>query len=401
MRACSIVILLTAVLLVHASAISLLGVSKVSLQKRRDEFTASGRDAGVGGGTGVLNASKDAMLRLRGGEMVSRGKRNKKKGAVAAGKEVYMGISPSTRRYLSLCLFCTIVHCIGLPAPAMFALDKSKLYQLWRPFTASSYFGAPSMSMANSIYFLVRYGQTLETEFGTGVHTWFLLVQMALLTTLGLALGFPFTANSMVSAAVYVCSHLRPMEQMPFQFGLNIVSWQLPYCLMAIDMLSQQAAAAAWPHVLGIFTGHCYHFFTKVWPSMGGNAWLKAPAFFEKRFGGRKSSNIAGMDFRNKKEAGRGKVLNRAKTLNKKKGQALGAAASASASVSASESAHTRTRTAAAAATQPPTSRPQAFKKESAQEEDSKTKKKKKKKKKKKQRQTGTKMKTGGQALKR
>jgi len=271
----------------------------------------------------ALTSGKQTVLELRGGEMISRGKKRKKKGAAGAFKEVFMGISPSTRGYLSLCLFCTVVHCVGLPAPTMFALDKSKLYELWRPFTAVSYFGAPSMSMANSIYFLVRYGQTLENEFGTGVHSWFLLVQVAILTTLGLGMGFPFMAQSMISAAVYVCSHLRPLEQMPFQFGLTIVSWQLPFCMMGIDCLSQQSAAAAWPHVLGIFSGHCYHFFTKVWPNLGGRAWLQAPAFFVKRFGGKRASNVAGVDFRNKKEArgAVGKNKNRARMLARKKGQ--------------------------------------------------------------------------------
>lgn len=271
------------------------------------------------------SGDSEPLLRLRGGEMIKRGKTRKKQGAAGALKEIFMDIAPSTRRYLSLCLFCTAVHCVGLPAPTMFNLDKTKLYQLWRPFTAVSYFGAPSMSMANSIYFLVRYGQTLENEFGTGVHTWFLLVQVAILSLLGWGIGFPFVAQSMISAAVYVCSHLRPMEKMPFQFGLTITSWQLPFAMMGIEMLSQQSAAAAWPHVLGIFSGHCYHFFTKIWPNMGGKAWLQAPKLFEKRFGGKRSSNVAGVDFREKKEMRSAKLTNRARTLSKKTGTKLGA----------------------------------------------------------------------------
>jgi hypothetical protein len=271
------------------------------------------------------------VLSLRGGEVISRGKKHKKTGALGAAKETFMAISPSTRRYLSLCLFCTVVHCSGLPAPTMFNLDRARLWEVWRPFTAVSYFGAPSMSMASSMYFLVRYGQTLETEFGTGVHTWFLLCQVAILTVLGLGIGFPFMAQSMISAAVYVCSHLRPLEQMPFQFGLTIVSWQLPFCMMGIDCLSQQSAAAAWPHLLGIFSGHCYHFFTKVWPGMGGRAWLQTPAWFERRFGVKRASNVAGIDFRSRKEAAMkgGKGRNKAGALRRKKGQGnkLGAGA--------------------------------------------------------------------------
>lgn len=49
---------------------------------------------------------------------------------------------------------------------------------------------------------------------GTGAHAWFLLVQTALLTALGLLLGFPFQAQAMIAAIVYVSSRVSPMEKM-------------------------------------------------------------------------------------------------------------------------------------------------------------------------------------------
>ena len=128
-------------------------------------------------------------------------------------------------------------------------------------------------------------------------------MQTVILTALGYLLGFPFQAQAMIAATLYVSSHLSPMDIMPFQFGFMITSWQLPFCMMAIDCLSQQNISAAWPHVLGIFSGHLYHFFTKVWPALGGKAWLAPPKWFVKRFGDRKSSNIPGLDFRKAKEA--------------------------------------------------------------------------------------------------
>ena len=161
-----------------------------------------------------------------------------------------------------------------------------------------AYLGGPSMSMANSAYFLVRYGQQLETLNGLGAHAWFLLVQMIILSLLGILLGFPNMAQAMIAATVYVSSNLNPMERMPFQFGFMITAWQLPFAMMGIDCLSQQNPAAAWPHVLGIFSGHCYHFFTKVWPALGGRAWLATPKWFEKALGGRPRSNVDSLDFR-------------------------------------------------------------------------------------------------------
>lgn len=149
----------------------------------------------------------------------------------------------------------------GLPAPALFSLDMSKIYEVWRPLTAVAYLGAPSMSMANSLYFLLQYGQTLEknngicclpafimndrytsrnkflivvvhvTRFvgifimiivtvlfnftsGTAEHSWFLILQTAMLTALGFLLGFPFQSQAMIAAIVYVCSRVSPMEKM-------------------------------------------------------------------------------------------------------------------------------------------------------------------------------------------
>jgi hypothetical protein len=165
----------------------------------------------------------------------------KKKGPLNTAKEALSQVAPATRAYLLVCAFCTIIHCVGLPAPELFNLEKSKLHELWRPITSVSYFGPPSMSMANNMYFLIRYGQTLETTNGTGAHAWFLFVQTIILTALGYLLGFPFQAQAMIAATLYASSHLNPMETMPFQFGFMITSWQLPFCMMAIDCLSVRA----------------------------------------------------------------------------------------------------------------------------------------------------------------
>lgn len=49
---------------------------------------------------------------------------------------------------------------------------------------------------------------------GTAAHVWFLLLQTGMLTALGLLLGFPFQAQAMIAATVYVCSRVSPMDKM-------------------------------------------------------------------------------------------------------------------------------------------------------------------------------------------
>jgi hypothetical protein len=240
---------------------------------------------------------------LRGGaSKAGRQIRGKKPmGAIVKMKEWISTIQPVSRVYVFLALFCSLVHMVGLPAPSYFSLDVGRFYELWRPFTAVSYLGPPSMSMANNIFFLLRFGQTLEAEQGSGPYAWYLLVQTTILTLLGWLLGYPFLSQSMISSIIHVCSRMSPMDQIPFQFGLVITSWQLPFCMMAIDCLSQQSIQPAWPHLLGIFSGHVYLFATKIWPALGGKARLQPPEWILRWLGEKPSSNVPELNFKQQK----------------------------------------------------------------------------------------------------
>lgn len=156
--------------------------------------------------------------------------------AVAA-KVQYNDMLPVSKTYISIAILCTLAGVLGLPAPALFSLDISRFYEIWRPITSVCYFGSPSISMLNSLYFLLRYGQILENMNGSAQYAWFLAVQIAVLVMLGYSLSFPFLSHSMITAIIYINSRINPMEQMMFQFGLLIKSWQLPYVMMAFDCL--------------------------------------------------------------------------------------------------------------------------------------------------------------------
>lgn len=247
------------------------------------------------------------LIEMRGGQVIS-GK--KKQSPLKSVMLLLEQVQPATRLYLVLILICTIGEALGLPAKDMFALDSSRLLQVWRIFTSKAYMGF-SMTMANNLYFLIRYGQVLERLNGTGYQAWFFFTQTVILSILGILLNFPFQAQALIAATVYCSCHLNPMELMQFQFEIVITSWQLPFALMAADCLSQQTLAAAWPHVLGIFSGHFFHFFTKVWPSLGGKAWLEPPEWFIKKFGGRPKSNVAGLNLKTGSEESKDKKAKR------------------------------------------------------------------------------------------
>jgi hypothetical protein len=123
-------------------------------------------------------------------------------------------IHPATRFHFIFTIFCTLVHILGFPAPDLFSLDSSRTLQLWRPFTSCSYLGPPSLSLANNLYFMVKYGQALEAHHGTATQILFLSVQTTILAALGLLLRFPFQARSLITAAVYTFCNINPTQKM-------------------------------------------------------------------------------------------------------------------------------------------------------------------------------------------
>jgi hypothetical protein len=147
-------------------------------------------------------------------------------------------VPPATRLHLLLSLLCTFVQLLGLPAAQLFPLDPSRPYEVWRIITSMTYFGPPSLYMANSLWFMVRYGQTYESEVGSVNHLWFLIIQTLSLSIFGFVMGYRYQARSLLAAVVYASSQLRPTEKMRAQFGLTISSWQMPFLLMALDCLS-------------------------------------------------------------------------------------------------------------------------------------------------------------------
>jgi len=224
-------------------------------------------------------------LALRGGAEPKEKKKKNVGNSLAAGLQ---SITPTTRSYLMGCLAMAALTLVGIPEE-LFLYEFQRTFlkgQFWRPFTSSCFLGKVDMSMASQIYFLVNYGQEMERQDGSAQHCMFLLVQMLLLMGLATLTGYPSFARSLITASIYCCSRRQPMRPMEVQFGVRIEYWLLPYVNMVIDCLQAQSAAGAIPHVLGILTGHVYHFFSVIWPKMGGRRYLSAPGILSGAMGG-------------------------------------------------------------------------------------------------------------------
>ena len=197
--------------------------------------------------------------------------------------DYYKEIPPLTRGYVTMIGLCTV---LGLllgeeRAQAVLALDPMRLLhgmEIWRPFTAASFLGKPSISWLMSGYYLHEYGSSLERAYGPAEYLLFLCSQIFLLTIFSMVLGVPFFTNSIITGMLWVLSRAMPNEKVKW-LVITVPYWVLPYGLMASDCLQAQSAAAAMPHILGILVGHFYHFHRFVWPKTGGEDWLRAPDF--------------------------------------------------------------------------------------------------------------------------
>jgi membrane associated rhomboid family serine protease len=275
--------------------------------------------------------SNNRLIQLRGGaskrkvaQKTATGKRKvtkkdapEEKSALADTFQKYKKILPLTRIYITLVGVATL---LGLVlgeelTQGLLALDPMRvLYglQLWRPITAATFLGPPSIGWLMSGYYLFQYGSSLERAYGTAQHAVFLLSQLVLLSILSALVGQPFFANSMITSMLHVLSRSMPHQKVKW-LVFTVPYWSLPYGLMASDVLQAQSPMAAMPHIMGILTGHFYHFHKNIWPKLEqGQDWLVAPEFLSKR--------LDPAD----KDAGKESVSKALKSRKKNKGQKLG-----------------------------------------------------------------------------
>lgn len=249
---------------------------------------------------------------------------NKKVGAAAAEKksavsdtlQKYKRILPLTRVYITMVGAATILSLIlgEELTQAVLALDPTRLisgFELWRPLTAASFLGPVSIGWLMSGYYLFEYGSSLERAYGSAQHAMFLVTQLICLTILSAMLGQPFFGQSMITAMLHVLSRAMPHQKVKWLI-FTVPYWSLPYGLMATDVLQAQSAMASIPHLIGIFSGHIYHFHKFIWPKKGGEDWLVAPDFLVRRLDP------------DAKESARESVSKALKSRKKNKGRKLG-----------------------------------------------------------------------------
>lgn len=246
-----------------------------------------------GGRTASLHSSSQKKkTKTATGKSKVRGsvKEEPEQSAVSDTLKKYKAILPLTRVYITM---VGIVTLLGLAlgeemAQGLLALDPIRtMYglELWRPITAACFLGPPSIGWLMNSYYLFEYGSSLERAFGTAQHLLFLFIQIGFLSVISAFFGQPFFAQSVITSMLHVLSRSMPNQKVKWLI-FTVPYWTLPYGLMASDVLQAGNAAAGLPHVLGILSGHLYFFHKNVWPKIGGEDWLVAPAFLRRKLDG-------------------------------------------------------------------------------------------------------------------
>mmetsp|Transcript_17174 Transcript_17174/g.39670 ORF Transcript_17174/g.39670 Transcript_17174/m.39670 type:complete len:339 (-) Transcript_17174:40-1056(-) len=237
----------------------------------------------------------------------------------------YGQIPRLTRAYINSIVTCTFLGLLlgDERAQAVLALDPMRLMyglEIWRPLTAASFLGKPSVSWLMSGYYLSEYGSSLERAYGAAEYALFLATQILLLTIFSSLLGVPFFTQSVITGMLYVLSRAMPHQKVKW-LVITVPYWTLPYGLMVTDCLqahsqsqsASQSLTAAVPHVLGILVGHFYHFHRFVWPKTGGEDWLRAPRFMVNSLEPEKADKNSAKESINnalkKRKRGKGKKL--------------------------------------------------------------------------------------------
>ncbi len=243
-------------------------------------------------------------------------------GLISPVLRAYKQIPIVTRMYLSVVLMCSVVDAASgqlLDTAKTFSLDwKRTLFglELWRPLTSAAYLGPVSMHWATNIYFLITYGVILENNYGSAAQLMLTLTNVMVLLLLGGLMGFPFVSTPLISSFIYVSSRVDPMVIIPFKFDIRLRSWMLPYALMVIDCLEAQSTSAALPHIIGILSGHFYHFVSHIYPKMGGKAWLQPPGWLSRRLDGEQMNPMKESSMQSEKKPFKPKRVGKGRKLN-------------------------------------------------------------------------------------
>jgi membrane associated rhomboid family serine protease len=163
-----------------------------------------------------------------------------KKASVSGTFDKYKKILPLTRVYITLVAVATLLGIIlgEELTQSILALDPMRImyrFELWRPITAATFLGPPSIGWLMSGYYLFEYGSSLERAYGTAQHSHLSACRLPSCRSL--------VSWSMITAMLHVLSRFMPHQKVKWVI-FTVPYSALPYGLMTTDVLQAQSAMA-------------------------------------------------------------------------------------------------------------------------------------------------------------
>ncbi|RIA98104.1 Der1-like family-domain-containing protein [Glomus cerebriforme] len=207
----------------------------------------------------------------------------------------YNDIPLCTKFLFTSFVVITILGNTFVPAFYFFHIPYFTFYklQIWRLYTSFFLHGL-SLGGAFQLYFLYYYSREIETSKFSGKtadYVFFLLFEALTILILGWFFGLALFNQCIVMAIIYVWSQYYKDAIVTFMFGIRFKGVYLPFVLLVFEML--QIGGIPWSSIIGVITGHLYHYLQDIYPASGGPRLLNTPQWLRRMF----PQNASGVRF--------------------------------------------------------------------------------------------------------
>ncbi|KAL0483302.1 derlin-2/3 [Acrasis kona] len=199
-------------------------------------------------------------------------------------QQFWDSVAPITKYLVLGSVLTTVLTGFGLVPYYYLHLDFNSIFsrdlQVWRLFTNLFFFGGFSLNLLFNLLFLIQFSSKLENghfEGRTADFAFMFLVGFFPMTFAAWLLGVPYLSFSYLTYLVYIWCNKNPEENLSMMFiPVTIPARYFPWALMGLHVLMGGSPIG---DLIGIVSGHIYHYLDDYYPRYYGTRVLKTPQF--------------------------------------------------------------------------------------------------------------------------
>eukprot|EP00937_MAST-01D_sp_MAST-1D-sp2_P000295 g295.t1 len=195
-------------------------------------------------------------------------------------------IPPVTKFWLIASFLTTLSMQLRVVSIGSLFLDFDAIFskfQIWRLFTAATFFGKFSFQFLFQLFFMITYGSLYEKDpfelgpaWAKSAHFAFMLLVNACVTlVVAYFMNLYFIGGILSFTVIYACSRRHPEANTGFM-GFSFKVKLLPWVLMALGILM---GGDPTEDLIGIAVGHLFYFVIAEVPQAYGYHLLQTPEF--------------------------------------------------------------------------------------------------------------------------